>query len=97
LLINYSKLNNRDNMKKLTLFVAALVMAGSAFACDGSKDCCKKGQKGGKACCKKEAAASAAHCEKKGCDKTAAAHKEEAKQSVTASSSTTSPAPAKAK
>ncbi len=44
-------------MKKLSLLLAAFMIAGSAFACDGSKDCCKKGQKEGKACCKKEAAA----------------------------------------
>jgi hypothetical protein len=74
-------------MKKLTLFVAALVMAGSAFACDGSKDCCKKGQKDGKACCKKEASAKTAGCEKKGCDKNHA-KVEDAKKSTTTTTST---------
>ena len=76
-------------MKKLTLFVAALVMAGSAFACDGSKDCCKKGQKTGKACCKKEAAATTkTGCEKKGCDKNHA-KVEDAKQTAAPAASST--------
>ena len=79
-------------MKKLSLLLAAFMIAGSAFACDGSKDCCKKGQKGGKACCKKEAAAKADAkadgCEKKGCDKHVA--KKDDKQAATASSHTTS-------
>ncbi len=42
-------------MKKLTLLLGALVIAGSVFACDGKgkgdKACCKKGEK--KECCKK--------------------------------------------
>ncbi len=41
-------------MKKLTLLLGALVIAGSVFACDGKK-CgkeCKKGEK--KECCKKD-------------------------------------------
>lgn len=77
-------------MKKLSLLLAAFMIAGSAFACDGSKDCCKKGQKDGKACCKKEAAAKtsakADGCEKKSCDKHVA--KKDDKQ-TTASSTTT--------
>ena len=51
-------------MKKLTLLVGALVIAGSVFACDGDKkggkSCCKKGEKK-EACCKKD--------EKKACCK----------------------------
>lgn len=48
-------------MKKLTLLVAALTIAGATFACDGNKkECCKKGAK--KECCK----------DKKHCDKDAA-------------------------
>ncbi|MBL7683241.1 MAG: hypothetical protein JNK00_07745 [Flavipsychrobacter sp.] len=50
-------------MKKLTLLVGALVIAGASFACDGKgkgdKACCKKSEK--KECCKKG--------EKKSCDK----------------------------
>ncbi len=49
-------------MKKLTLLMGALMIAGASFACDGNKDakaCCKKGEK--KECCKKG--------EKKSCDK----------------------------
>jgi hypothetical protein len=39
-------------MKKLTLFLGALMIAGATFAHDGGKkDCCKKGEK--KECCKK--------------------------------------------
>ncbi|PZF72168.1 hypothetical protein [Taibaiella soli] len=39
-------------MKKLTLFIGALMIAGATFAQDGAKkDCCKKGEK--KECCKK--------------------------------------------
>jgi len=39
-------------MKKLTLFLGALMIAGVTFAGDGGKkDCCKKGEK--KECCKK--------------------------------------------
>lgn len=41
-------------MKKLTLFLGALMIAGASFACDGGKEakaCCKKGEK--KECCKK--------------------------------------------
>lgn len=51
-------------MKKLTLLMSALMIAGVTFACDGDKKakaCCKKGEK--KECCKKSA---------KGCDKSAA-------------------------
>lgn len=44
-------------MKKLTLLVATLFIAGASFACDGDKGkkaCCKKGdKKEAKACCKK--------------------------------------------
>jgi len=76
-------------MKKITLFVAALVIAGSSFACDGSKDCCKKGQKNGKACCKKEAAANTAKCEKAGCDKKHAKAEDTKQTSTTPSTSTT--------
>ena len=49
-------------MKKLSLLLMALMIAGASFACDGGgkdKKCCKKGEK--KECCKKG--------EKKGCDK----------------------------
>jgi hypothetical protein len=45
-------------MRKLTLLIGALMIAGASFACDGGKDakaCCKKGEK--KECCKKGAAA----------------------------------------
>lgn len=46
-------------MKKLTLFVAALTIAGATFACDGNKKaCCKKGE-AKKECCKDKK-----HCEK---------------------------------
>lgn len=39
-------------MKKLTLFLGALMIAGATFAHDGGKkECCKKGEK--KECCKK--------------------------------------------
>ncbi|HRO42513.1 MAG TPA: hypothetical protein PL009_06745 [Flavipsychrobacter sp.] len=45
-------------MKKLTLFLGALMIAGASFACDGKKDakaCCKKGdKKEAKACCSKD-------------------------------------------
>ena len=78
-------------MKKLTLLLATVLIAGSAFACDGSKDCCKKGQKDGKACCKKEAAAKAEGCEKKGCDKHTA-KKEDTKSTTTVSSKPTTTA-----
>jgi len=49
-------------MKKLTLLVAALTIAGATFACDGNgkKACCKKGE-AKKECCK----------DKKHCDKDA--------------------------
>jgi len=44
-------------MKKLTLLLSALMIAGASFACDGGKEgkaCCKKGEKKeAKACCKK--------------------------------------------
>jgi hypothetical protein len=44
-------------MKKLTLFLGALMITGASFAHDG-KSCCKKdGGKSGKDCCKKEAPA----------------------------------------
>lgn len=61
-------------MKKLTLFLGALMIAGASFACDGGKDgkkaCCKKEEK--KACCKKD--------EKKACCKDkGSAKKEESK------------------
>lgn len=51
-------------MKKLTLIVGALLIAGASFAGDGdkAKGCCKKSEK--KECCKKG--------EKKGCEKDAA-------------------------
>lgn len=53
-------------MKKLTLLLCGLLIAGSTFACDGDKkcdkkdckaktECCKKGDKKGKECCKKGA------------------------------------------
>lgn len=42
-------------MKKLTLLMGALMIAGASFACDGGKGdgkaCCKKSEK--KECCKK--------------------------------------------
>ncbi len=52
-------------MKKLTLFLGALLIAGASFACDGDKKDSKK------ACCKKEE--KAACCKKggKSCDKSA--------------------------
>jgi hypothetical protein len=43
-------------MKKLTLLVSALMIAGVTFACDGDKGkkaCCKKGT-AKKECCKKD-------------------------------------------
>lgn len=42
-------------MKKLTLLMGALMIAGASFACDGDKGkkaCCKKGE-AKKECCKK--------------------------------------------
>ncbi|MBN8670967.1 MAG: hypothetical protein ACK4EY_02065 [Flavipsychrobacter sp.] len=58
-------------MKKLTLLLGALVIAGATFACDGKgkgdKACCKKGEK--KECCKKG--------ENKSCDKHETAKKDE--------------------
>lgn len=57
-------------MKKLTLLVGALVIAGASFACDGhgkkacckkdgaKKECCKKGEKKGDAAKKDDKAAS---------------------------------------
>lgn len=58
-------------MKKLTLLLGALVIAGATFACDGKgkgdKACCKKGEK--KECCKKG--------EGKSCDKHETAKKDE--------------------
>jgi hypothetical protein len=67
-------------MKKLTLLLGALVIAGASFACDGKgkgdKACCKKEEK--KECCKKG--------EKKSCHKEETAKKEEsAKNKTTAS------------
>ena len=60
-------------MKKLTLFLGALMIAGASFACDGGKKgdkaCCKKTEQ--KACCKKG--------DKKDCAKTAEAKKAEKK------------------
>lgn len=54
-------------MKKLTLLVGVLLIAGATFACDGGKkDCCKKGA-AKKECCKK----GGKDC-KKSCDKEAA-------------------------
>lgn len=59
-------------MKKLSLLVCALMIAGATFACggDGGKDkkCCKKDAK--KECCKKG--------EKKSCDKDAKAEDKKA-------------------
>ena len=46
-------------MKKLTLLLSALMIAGVTFACDGDKGkkaCCKKGE-AKKECCKKDAKA----------------------------------------
>ncbi len=43
-------------MKKLTLLMGMLLIAGATFACDGDKGkkaCCKKSEK--KECCKKDA------------------------------------------
>ncbi|GEM_PF-1998851 len=58
-------------MKKLTLLLSALVIAGASFACDGKgkgdKACCKKSEK--KECCKKG--------ENKSCDKHETAKKDE--------------------
>lgn len=63
-------------MKKLTLLLGALMIAGASFACDGGKEgkaCCKKGEKKeGKACCKKD--------EKKNCSHHDEAKKEEKKE-----------------
>lgn len=39
-------------MKKISLLLAALMITGASFACDGNKNC--KGNKA--ACCKKEVA-----------------------------------------
>lgn len=42
-------------MKKITLLLSALMIAGVSFACDGDKGkkgCCKKSEK--TACCKKD-------------------------------------------
>ena len=57
-------------MRKLTLVIAGLLIAGSSFAHDGKKDCCK----GKKADCKKEAKADCKEksgCCKKGAESTA--------------------------
>jgi hypothetical protein len=51
-------------MKKLTLFLGALMIAGASFACDGGKD-------GKKACCKKEEKASCSKKDNKHCEKSA--------------------------
>lgn len=63
-------------MKKLTLIVGALLIAGATFACDGDKktkacckkdgakkECCKKGEK--KDCAKGDAAKKGGTSEKK--------------------------------
>jgi len=66
-------------MKKLTLLLGVLMIAGASYACDGKKDgkaCCKKGEK--KECCKKD--------EKKACCKKDETAKKDDK---TMSSSTT--------
>ncbi|MEZ5018007.1 MAG: hypothetical protein R2800_13195 [Flavipsychrobacter sp.] len=64
-------------MKKITLLLGMLMIAGASFACDGDKKCdkkackhkteCKKGDK--KACCKKGDSKKA--CCKKGAKKDA--------------------------
>jgi hypothetical protein len=63
-------------MKKLTLFLGALMIAGVSFACDGKKEakaCCKKGdKKEAKACCSKD--------EKKDCKHAEAAAKKDEKK-----------------
>lgn len=55
MLNNPEKLNS---MKKLTLFLGALMIAGASFAHEGGKGCCKDkkescSKKESKACCKK--------------------------------------------
>ncbi len=52
-------------MKKLTLLLGVLMIAGASYACDGGKEkgCCKKGEK--KECCKKEAKKETSTSEKK--------------------------------
>jgi hypothetical protein len=52
-------------MKKLTLLLGVLMIAGASYACDGNKDkgCCKKGEK--KECCKKDAKKETTTTEKK--------------------------------
>ena len=74
-------------MKKLTLFLAALMIAGASFAGDGDgkKACCKKGENA-KACCKKEAAAQKSCCQKKGCDKKSAKIEDVKEETTTAAS-----------
>lgn len=57
-------------MKKVTLFIAALAVAGSSFAYDGK--CCK-GKKEGCSKEKKEACAKGKGCCKKGAEKTESA------------------------
>ena len=56
-------------MKKLTLLLSALVIAGASFACDGKKEgkaCCKKGdKKEAKACCSKDEKKNCKHASKK--------------------------------
>ena len=64
-------------MKKLTLFLGALMIAGATFAQDGAKkECCKKGEK--KECCKKG--------EKKDCKQ---GEKKEASKTTNTNTSTT--------
>ena len=62
-------------MKKLTLLLGALMIAGASFACDGKKEgkaCCKKGdKKEAKACCKKGEEKDCKHAEAKKTDKKA--------------------------
>lgn len=55
-------------MKKISLLLCALMIAGVTFACEGDKDkkCCKKGAK--KECCSKKG-------DKKECHKKAKAEK----------------------
>ena len=64
-------------MKKLTLLLGVLMIAGASYACDGDKGkaCCKKGDK--KECAKGEAKACCKKDEKKNC---AHAKKDEAKE-----------------
>lgn len=54
-------------MKKLSLLLGILMIAGASYACDGNKDkaCCKKGEK--KECAKSTAKACCKKGEKKDC------------------------------